>query len=82
MHILNVPNTSNDIRRECRAKSETIQHITGACLALSQDDYTHRHNKLANFVHQKLAIKCVLSKGTSMPYCKYGPQSVLRELQF
>jgi hypothetical protein len=81
MHILKVPNTTNDIRREYRAKSETIQHITGACLALSQDDYTYRHNQLANFVLQKLAIKFGLSKGASMPYYKYGPQSVLRELQ-
>jgi len=58
-----VPNTSNDIRRKCRAKSETIQHITGGCLALSQGDYTHRHKKFTKIVHQKLAIKCGLSKG-------------------
>ena len=59
----------------------TIQHITGACLALSQGNYTHLHSQLANFLHQKLAIKCGLSKGTSMPYYKHGPQPVLRELQ-
>ena len=48
-------------------KSVTIQPITGACLALTEGDYVHCHNKVANVVHQELTIKCGLSKGPPMP---------------
>ena len=63
-HILR--DFTDDIFRKCREKLETIQHISGACSALAQGDYTHRH-----IAHQDLAIKCGLSKGPSMPYYKY-----------
>jgi hypothetical protein len=75
--ILKDPNITNDICRKCREKLEGIQHITGACCALAQDDYTHRHNKVAIIVHQELAIKYGLAKGSPMPYYKYEPHSVL-----
>jgi len=40
-------------------------------------DYTHRHNQVANIVHQHSAIKCELSKGNPTPYYKRELQSVL-----
>ena len=48
-----IPSTSNDVCRKCRAKSETIEHATGACPALAEDDYIHRQSRVANFVDQK-----------------------------
>ena len=36
-------------------------------LALTEDDYSHRHNKVANVFHQELTIKCELSKRPPMP---------------
>jgi len=71
------PNTNTAICRKFRAKSETIQRVTGACLALAQGVYTHRHSTVANIVHQELAIKCGLSKIPTMLYHTYEPQSVL-----
>ena len=58
-------------------KLETIKTMTGACR-----DYTHRHNQVANIFHQELAIKCGLSNGPSISYCKYAPQSVLQKLYY
>jgi hypothetical protein len=57
-------------------------NIPGARRALAQGDYTHRHNKVANIIHQELAIKCGLSKGPSIPYYKYEPQSVLENSKY
>ena len=42
----------------------TILHITGACRALAEGNYTHRHSQAANIVHQELAIKWTV-KGTT-----------------
>jgi len=58
-------------------KSGTIQHITGACRSLTQGNHTHRHKKVANIVHQALAINCGLSKEKATPYYKYHPKSIL-----
>jgi hypothetical protein len=38
-------------------RNENIQRITGTCRALTQVDYTHLHNQVANIVHQEVAIK-------------------------
>jgi hypothetical protein len=61
-------------------KLKTIQHKIGACRALAQGDYTQRHNQAANIVHQELAIKCGLSKGSPTPYYKLATIRV-REFQ-
>jgi hypothetical protein len=63
-------------------RNENIQHITGACHALRQINYTHLHNQVANIVHQEVAIKCVLSRGPPMPYYTYEPQSVLENCSY
>ena len=55
---------------------EIIQHTTGARLAPTQGHNTHSLSAVANTVRQELAIKCRLSNGPKMPYCKYEPQSV------
>jgi hypothetical protein len=36
---------------------ETNQQINGACRALIQGDYTHRHKQMANIVHEELIFK-------------------------
>jgi hypothetical protein len=51
-----------------------------ACRALAQGDYTHRHNQVANIVHQELALKRGLSNGPPMLCYKYEPQSVLENI--
>jgi len=75
-YSLKDPNIATYICRKCGEKSETIQHITEACRALTPGDDTHRDNQVANIVHQELAIKCELPKGTPIPYCKYMPRSI------
>ena len=44
-------------------------------LSRGQGEYTHRHNHVANIVHQELAMKCGLLRGPQMPCYKYEPQS-------
>jgi hypothetical protein len=51
-------NTNVIIYAEYAEKNENIQHMAGACLALTQNNYTHLHNQVANVFHQELAIKC------------------------
>jgi len=61
--------TSDNCRRET---SETTPHTAGACRALAQGDYTHRHHQVATIVQN---VGC--QRGPPMLYYKYGPQSVL-----
>ena len=70
--ILKDSNIANDTCRKCRGKSETIQSIIGAHLALTEGVYIQYHNKVANVVHQELPIKCGLSKGPTMPIINMG----------
>lgn len=75
-HILKESQLPDDRCRKCRLQAETIQHITSACKLLAQTDYLHRHNQVANIVHQKLALKHKLTDSKE-PYYKYVPQTVL-----
>lgn len=59
-----------DTCRHCNNTSETIQHITGACTALVQTEYKHRHDQVAAIIYQNLAYKCKLIKEI-IPYYKY-----------
>ncbi|KAL0870860.1 hypothetical protein ABMA27_004702 [Loxostege sticticalis] len=63
--------------RKCNSGSETIQHITGACKAIVQTDYKHRHDQVANIIHQKLAQKYNLIPHKLIPYYKYVPEPVI-----
>lgn len=76
-HIIKDPQITNDKCRRCHMQPETIQHITGACTTLTQTDYTHRHNQIANIIHQKLALKHNLIQKTNTPYYNYSPQTIL-----
>ena len=71
---------AEDIYRKCRDKIETIQHITGACHALTQGDYTHYHHPVAKNVHQELTMKRGPYKRLPMPYFKYEPLPLLKDL--
>jgi hypothetical protein len=77
-YVFNDLNIFSDSCRKCQEKSKAIQHVTGACCALTQGDYTHHHTQAA-IIHQELAIKCGLLKGKSIPYYKYEPQAVLED---
>ncbi|CAB3232935.1 unnamed protein product [Arctia plantaginis] len=76
-YIIKDATVTDDKCRKCHIQSETIQHITGACITLTQTDYTHRHNQITNIIHQKLALKHYLIQNTNTPYYNYTPQSVL-----
>ncbi|CAK1602644.1 unnamed protein product [Parnassius mnemosyne] len=77
-YILKDPNMQNDSCRKCHRLPETIQHITSACPSLAQTDYTHRHNQVANYVHQKLANKYnLIPNQLLLPYYQYTPKPVL-----
>ncbi|XP_052748596.1 uncharacterized protein LOC128200170 [Galleria mellonella] len=78
--IIKDPTISSDKCRKCHIQPETIQHITGACVSLTQTDYTHRHNQIVNIIHQTLAQKHKLIEDTNTPYYKYTPQTVLENL--
>ena len=75
--IIKDPTITNDKCRKCHSQPETIQHITGACTTLTQTDYTHRHNQVANIIHQNLALKHKLIQDSHTPYYKYVPELVL-----
>lgn len=49
---------------------------------LSQNDYTHRHNQLANIIHQKLVQKHNLKSDIHTPYYKYIPENVIENDQY
>ncbi|KAL0867793.1 hypothetical protein ABMA27_008500 [Loxostege sticticalis] len=72
----------NDSCRKCHRQSETIQHITGACMNLAQTDYTYRHNQVANIIHQKLALKHKLLTDKPLPYYTYDPKPVLENTSY
>lgn len=76
-HIIKDPLATNDKCRKCSTQPETIQHITGGCITLTQTDYTHRHNQICNIIHQRLAHKHQLIQMTNIPYYKYKPETVL-----
>lgn len=65
-----------DVCRLCRAKGETIEHITAGCPVLSLTDYLARHNDAAKVVHQALAKHCGLVVKEE-PYYKARPESVM-----
>ncbi|XP_052748657.1 uncharacterized protein LOC128200179 [Galleria mellonella] len=67
---------TSDICRKCNSCPETIQHITGACKAIVQTDFKHRHDQVANIIHQKLAYQNNFITSIQ-PYYKYKPESVL-----
>lgn len=76
-HIIKTP-LSSDLCRRCNSSSETIQHITGACRAIVQTDYKHRHDQVANIIHQELALKYNLIPSSSKTaYYKYTPETIL-----
>lgn len=79
-HIIRNPNIADTCRR-CCSSSETIQHITGACKAIVQTDYKHRHDQVAAIIHQYLAHKYKLID-EKVPYYKYTPQSVLENSNY
>ena len=76
-YILKDPNTQDDRCRKCQKSPETIQHIINACPLLTQNDYTHRHNQVAYYIHQKLAIIHKLIQTDVKPYYQYLPKPVL-----
>lgn len=76
-HIIKDSTVTDDRCRKCHNQPETIQHITGACPNLAQTDYTHRHNQIANIIHQRLALKYELIPDTHTPYYQYTPKTVL-----
>jgi hypothetical protein len=63
-------------KRRVTRDNEIIIIIT----IITRSDYTHWHSKVANNIHQELAIKFGLSKGEPTTYYKYEPQSVLESL--
>lgn len=75
-YIIKKPNTTDTCRR-CKAAPEHIQHITGSCRAIVQTDYKHRHDQVANIIHQKLAHKYKLISDPILPYYKYTPKIIL-----
>lgn len=76
-HIMKLPGSQNDKCRKCNSAPETIQHITGACKSIVQTEYKHRHDQVANIIHQQLAIKYSLLPQPAIPYYKYVPEVVL-----
>lgn len=80
-HIVKNIAVKDDRCRRCQEKPETIQHITGACSQLAQNDYLHRHNQVANIVHQQLSVRCELIDEV-LPYYKYKPEPVLGSVNY
>lgn len=80
-HIMKL-SIPTDMCRRCHSSSETIQHITGACKAIAQTDYKHRHDQVAKIIHQKLAQKYDLLTQPIKPYYNYNPEVVLENKRY
>ncbi len=75
-YILHDTTVTTDKCRRCHTDAETIQHITSGCRMLAHTDYLHRHNQVANIIHQELALNHgIITNQTA--YYKYTPRSVL-----
>jgi len=77
---LKQPDT-DELCRRCGKESETIQHITAACVQLAPTEYVERQDGVAKIIHQKLAETAELIDDKS-PYCKYTSASVLENENF
>ncbi|CAH2092510.1 unnamed protein product [Euphydryas editha] len=75
-HIMKTQNAI-DVCRKCNNPLENIQNITGSCKTIVQTEYKHRHDQVANIIHQELALKYNLIKIPRTPYYKYKPELML-----
>lgn len=80
-HTFNDPSTTNDICTKRREKSETIQHITGACHILAQDEYTHRHNQVGQQCPLRTGYEMRTVRGTSNAVLQKRASNRVREVQ-
>lgn len=62
--------------RMCHNNTENIDHVISGCSTLAPKQYTSRHNKIANIVHQQICYNYGIIKHTT-PYYKYTPQTVI-----
>ncbi|KAJ0176683.1 hypothetical protein K1T71_007862 [Dendrolimus kikuchii] len=80
-YILKDKNQQTDLCRRCNSASETIQHITGACASLVQNDYKHRHDQVASILHQHLCHHYKFIK-KKIPYYKYKPETIVENKNY
>jgi len=74
-YVLKQPDT-DELCRRCGKESESIQHITAACVQLAPTECVKRHDGLAKVIHQKLAEAAELIEDKS-PYYKNTTANLL-----
>lgn len=70
-HVLK-QNIEDDRCRRCRETYETIEHITGGCSQLAQNQYTRRHDQVATIIYKALCAKYNIEINEE-PYYKMKP---------
>ncbi|CAG9836289.1 unnamed protein product [Diabrotica balteata] len=76
-YIVKDPQVQNDkCRYGCQAQ-ETIQYLTGGCLAFAATEYKERHDSVGKILHQEIASKLGLLQTNHLPYYQYVPESIL-----
>ncbi|GBP41343.1 hypothetical protein EVAR_25182_1 [Eumeta japonica] len=62
--------------RSCHKTTKSIDHATEGCSSLACKEYTHRHDKVTNYMNQQLALIHNLLN-TYTPYYKYKSANLL-----
>lgn len=70
-HILKM-DIEDDKCRRCGSALETIEHITGGCQLLAQNQYTRRHDQVATILYKQICAKYNLEIQEE-PYYKLKP---------
>ena len=61
--------------RMCNTVEETVSHILSGCTTLAPTEYTHRHNKVASYIHWAICKEL----GVAVPDKRYDhePQALI-----
>jgi len=63
--------------RLCSKAEESISHIVAGCTTLASSEYTHRHNRVASYVHWTMCKN--LGIQVSSKYYEHQPMKVINE---
>lgn len=75
-HQRKITKTSNDsLCRMCNMREETIGHILSGCTTLAATEYTHRHNRVASYIHWTMCKE--LGNEVATKYYNHKPEPVL-----
>ena len=70
----------DDKCRLCNVYKETMHHITSGCPIYARSLYLMRHNKVARYIHHRIASSFSLLEDTSVGWYNHEPLSVIQTM--